>query len=95
MVGIFPKFDQLQLHSQTAHKTEFNCFCYLGCGICNDVFVIRDGAFGMLDGIWDFVFGVNSHISHISGMSDFVFGVYSHINIAAEVVEVVEDEKMA
>ena len=24
MVGIFPKFDQLQLHSQTAHKTEFN-----------------------------------------------------------------------
>ena len=46
----------------------------------------------MWDGIWDFVFGVNSHISHISGMSDFVFGVYSHINIAAEVVE---DEKMA
>ena len=64
MVGIFPKFDQLQLHSQTAHKTEFNCFCYLGCGICNDVFVIRDGAFGMLDGIWDVGFCVWCIFSH-------------------------------
>ena len=42
----------------------FICFCYLGCGICNDVFFIRCGVFGMLDGSWYVGFCIWCIFSH-------------------------------